>query len=117
MTRWKGRAGSRGIGSLAGKLHQRQVPAKSGRRCRRQAKPGSGEARRYLCLSESRRKDKLARSCPCFVNSPFPLLLPAPGHRSPCRLQEEPLELSQQLRSDSIPGRDAPGYAVSPASS
>lgn len=50
MTRWNGRAGGRGIGSLAGKLRQRQVPAESGRRCRRQARPGRGEARRYLCL-------------------------------------------------------------------
>lgn len=50
MTRWKGRAGGRGIGSLAGKLRQRQVPAESGRRCRHQARPGRGVARRYLCL-------------------------------------------------------------------
>lgn len=46
----EGRAGSRGIGSLADKLRQRQVPAKSGRRYRRRAKPGSREARLYLCL-------------------------------------------------------------------
>lgn len=117
MTRWKGRAGGRGIGSLAGKLRQRQVPAKSGRRCRRLAKPGS---RGRLSVTSASRSPGSETSSPqgAPASSTLHSLLSCQprgtGVPIACRRSRwSSLSRCGAEQSDSILGRDAPGYAVS----
>lgn len=102
MTRWKGRAGGRGIGSLAGKLRQRQVPAESGRRYRRQARQGGGQA---LPLPLGVQAQRQARpGAPLLRQLSIPSPPASPDQRSPCRLQEEPLQEERQHPWERHPG-------------
>lgn len=103
MTRWKGRAGGRGIGSLAGELRQRQVPAESGRRYRRQARQeGGGQA---LPLPLGVQAQRQARpGAPLLRQLSIPSPPASPDQGSPCRLQEEPLQEERQHPWERYPG-------------
>jgi hypothetical protein len=105
---------------LAGELRQRQVPAESGRRCRRQAR--QGDARQGEARQSEARVTSASRSLGAQTSSPQGALLrPHPalaarasrGHGRPRRLQKEQ---SQQPRA-TAPSGETPQAPQPPASS